>query len=228
MLVVATNGEYGEAPDDLADGETLVDRRRAETERSATVLGVHRVVWLGLPRQRDDRLGAEPRSGLVPPGRRRRRRGAAGGDPRRGGRRRRSLSYDWHGNYGHPDHVKAHRVAHRAASIAGTSRVLDATMNRDEMVRWFEAQGMEPDWDPRKPMDDGNPLGSAQDEITLRVDVSAYVAQKRASILCHASQVSDTGQFREMDETAFAIAFASEWFVEADAPPGLRDGFLIA
>ena len=30
---VATNGDYGEVPDDLADGETLVDRRRAETAR---------------------------------------------------------------------------------------------------------------------------------------------------------------------------------------------------
>ena len=31
VLVVATHGEYGEVPDDLAPGETLVDRRRAET-----------------------------------------------------------------------------------------------------------------------------------------------------------------------------------------------------
>ena len=47
VLVVATNGEFGESPDDLAPGETLVDRRRAETDRSAATLGVHRVVWLG-------------------------------------------------------------------------------------------------------------------------------------------------------------------------------------
>ena len=46
-VVVATNGEYGEVPDDLADGETLVDRRRAETDRSAAALGVHRLEWLG-------------------------------------------------------------------------------------------------------------------------------------------------------------------------------------
>ncbi len=37
VLVVCTNGELGEVPDDLAEGETLVDRRRAETERSAAV-----------------------------------------------------------------------------------------------------------------------------------------------------------------------------------------------
>ena len=47
VLVVATDGEHGEVPDDLADGETLADRRRAETERSAAALGVDRLVWLG-------------------------------------------------------------------------------------------------------------------------------------------------------------------------------------
>jgi LmbE family N-acetylglucosaminyl deacetylase len=47
VLVVATNGEHGEVPDDLGPDETLADRRRAETEASARVLGVARVVWLG-------------------------------------------------------------------------------------------------------------------------------------------------------------------------------------
>ena len=33
VLVVATDGAHGEVPDDLADGETLVDRRKQETPR---------------------------------------------------------------------------------------------------------------------------------------------------------------------------------------------------
>ncbi|MGH9132737.1 MAG: PIG-L deacetylase family protein, partial [Ilumatobacteraceae bacterium] len=47
VLVIATNGDHGEVPDDLAPGETLVDRRRSETERSAAALGVDRLEWLG-------------------------------------------------------------------------------------------------------------------------------------------------------------------------------------
>src|SRR5687768_3197723 len=47
VLVVATGGEQGEVPDDLAPGESLVDRRRAETEASAALLGIERIVWLG-------------------------------------------------------------------------------------------------------------------------------------------------------------------------------------
>ena len=39
VLVIATDGAHGETPVDLMTGETLVDRRRAETERSAEVLG---------------------------------------------------------------------------------------------------------------------------------------------------------------------------------------------
>jgi LmbE family N-acetylglucosaminyl deacetylase len=47
VVVIATNGDFGEVPDDLAAGETLVDRRRAETERSVAALGVDRLAWLG-------------------------------------------------------------------------------------------------------------------------------------------------------------------------------------
>ena len=47
VLIVATNGEFGDAPDDLADGETLADRRASETDASAAALGIARVVRLG-------------------------------------------------------------------------------------------------------------------------------------------------------------------------------------
>ncbi|HKA04844.1 MAG TPA: PIG-L family deacetylase, partial [Acidimicrobiales bacterium] len=47
VLVVATGGEHGEVPEDLAPGETLIERRRAETMQSAATLGVARVAWLG-------------------------------------------------------------------------------------------------------------------------------------------------------------------------------------
>jgi LmbE family N-acetylglucosaminyl deacetylase len=47
VLVTATNGDHGEVPDDLRAGETLVDRRRSETEHSAAILGISRIVWLG-------------------------------------------------------------------------------------------------------------------------------------------------------------------------------------
>ena len=44
---MGTDGRHGETPADLAEGEALQDRRKAETERSAEVLGVQKVYWLG-------------------------------------------------------------------------------------------------------------------------------------------------------------------------------------
>src|SRR5688572_16699957 len=48
VLVFATRGEHGEVEDGfLADGETLGERREAETMASADVLGAKRVDFLG-------------------------------------------------------------------------------------------------------------------------------------------------------------------------------------
>ena len=91
--------------------------------------------------------------------------------------------YDWHGNYGHPDHVKVYQVGCRAEELLAAElpglRVFEATMNRDEMRRQFammreagdEAFGPEDDFDPDGPMDDGNPMGTPEAELTMVVDV---------------------------------------------------------
>ena len=47
VVVYATNGCHGEVPEDLREGETVVERRRAEAEASAVVTGTARVEWLG-------------------------------------------------------------------------------------------------------------------------------------------------------------------------------------
>ena len=238
VLVVATGGEHGESPDDLAEGETLTDRRRRETEASAAVLGVDRLVWLGY--QDSGMTGWEqngdPRSFLAAP------LDEAAGALAGVLREEHAdvlTSYDWHGNYGHPDHIKVHHVGARAAELVADDlpalRVFEATMNRDAMARWFaEAaeQGMQIDpggdgeeWDPNGPADDGNPFGMPEAELTLEVDVSEYLAQKRASIACHRSQVTDSAFFLEMPEEAFARAFSAEWYIERGAPAGLATGW---
>ena len=40
-------------------------------------------------------------------------------------------------------------------------------------------------------MDDGNPLGTPEAEITWQVDVSGYLDQRRASLEAHRSQATD-------------------------------------
>jgi LmbE family N-acetylglucosaminyl deacetylase len=232
VVVIATNGDYGEIPDDLAEGETLVDRRRTETARSAAVLGVHRVEWLGY---KDSGMtgweqNSDPSSFLQAPVDEAAERLAAI-------LREESADvvtvYDWHGNYGHPDHIKVHTVGHRAADLAGIDKVFEATMNRDHIVRMMETarQAGAPisemdDFDPNGAADDGNPFGMTEAEITHAVDVSAHLQAKRESLRAHRSQITDTSFFLEMPAEAFAAAFGIEWFIEKGAEPGVRSGWL--
>ena len=224
VLAVATNGEHGECPEDLADAETLVDRRRRETECSAAVLGIDRVLWLGY---HDSGMtgwdqNADPESFWQ-------------ADVDDAGARLAALlereeadvlvTYDWHGGYGHPDHVQAHRVGHRAAALAGTSRVLEATFSRDAM-RAFAVAGGGDEWDPDGLADDGNPFGTPEIEIHHAVDVTAFVGHKRRALACHASQTSDAGAMLAMPEPMFANVFGTEWFIEPGRPPGLLRGWM--
>ncbi len=240
VLVVATNGDHGEVPDDLADGETLVDRRRAETAASAEALGIDRVVYLGYA---DSGMtgweqNADANAFLQAPLDE-----AAGrlADVLREEHADVVTIYDWHGNYGHPDHVQVHRVGVRAAGLLEADlpglRVMEATVNRDAMVKMMVAaaeagESFGPDddgaegFDPEGGMDDGNPFGMPESELTLEVDVTDYANLKRTAIGCHASQVSDSSFFLQMPEQAFAAAFGHEWFIEHGVEPGMRRGWL--
>jgi len=231
VLVVATDGSHGESPEDLADDELLVDRRRAETALSVAALGVHRLEWLGY---KDSGMTGweqnhDSESFLQAPLEE-----AAGrlAEILREEKADVLTVYDWHGNYGHPDHIKVHTVGHRAAEMVGVQRVFEATMNRDHIVRVMDAARQagalaeEMDFDPNAGADDGNPLGMSEAEITHAVDVSAFLAAKRESLQAHRSQATDTAFFLEMPHEAFAAAFGTEWFILKGADSGLRAGWL--
>ena len=229
VVVFATNGDHGEAPDDLAAGETVVDRRRREAQVSAEVLGVHRVVWLGYSDsgmtgwEQNEHPGSFHQADLDEAAARL----AELLDEERADV---VVGYDWHGGYGHPDHVKVHHLVHRGAKLAQlTPRVLESTMNRDAMRRMFEAARVAglggSDWDPDGPMDDGNPLGTPEAEIHLQVDVSDYLEHRRAALAAHASQATDVGAFLGMPDEVFAHMFGTEHYIEPGREPGMRQGW---
>ena len=234
VLIVATNGEHGEIPVDLGD-EPLSDRRYAEVHRSGAIIGIDRIEWLGY---RD--------SGMT---------GWDGNDhgesfwqtdvDEAAQRVAEVLLaeqadvftiYDWHGGYGHPDHVQVHRVGARAAELAADDlpglRVFESTMNRDAMRRLMDlareagALPDDEDWNPDGPMDDGNPMGTPESELTMRVDVTEHVAIKRAALAAHSSQISDTSWFLAMPDEQFAQAFGTEWYIEHGRSPGITPGWM--
>src|SRR5688572_16767467 len=148
VLVLATKGEHGEVEDGFLDpGETLAERRVKETHASAEILGVAAVEFLGY---RDSGMIGTPENDLA---------GSFwSADVDQAAAqlaeilRRESADvltvYDDNGNYGHPDHIQVHRVGVRAAELAGTPRVYEATVNRDAMIRSFgefAAEGLLPD-----------------------------------------------------------------------------------
>ncbi|HTN80139.1 MAG TPA: PIG-L family deacetylase [Acidimicrobiales bacterium] len=224
VLVVATRGEHGEVPEDLAEGETLADRRVAETMRSAAVLGIARVEFLGYTDSGMDgwEQNHEPNCFWQAPVDEAAERLAAllreeDADV--------LTVYDSHGNYGHPDHIQVHRVGHRAAELAGTPSVYEATMNRDAVQRLVEmARELAPELDIEPPeMPEEVEFGEPESAITTAVDVRAYIAQKRDSITMHASQVTDSSFFLRMPPDVFAQAFSTEWFIRKGAPPGIHE-----
>src|SRR4051794_10562177 len=232
VVVFGTNGEHGEVAADLGDGESVAVYRRREAEASAKVLGLDRIAWLGYAdsgmsgweqndgensfhaadlgeaaRRLADVLDEEDADVLV--------------------------GYDWHGGYGRPGHVKVHHVVHRAADLAARRpRLLESTMNRAAMKRQMDegrAMGFDVgDFDPDQPMDDGNPLGTPEDEITWRVDVSAYVDRKRAALEAHRSQASDIEEFLAIPTEAFGAIFGAEHYLEPGVDQPMTEGWPFA
>ena len=222
VLVVATRGEQGQPkPGVLRPGEPLSARREAETQRSAEILGVDRVHFLGYldsgmmgePTNDDPgsfwRADVEQASSIL------------AGILREEGADALTIYDEW-GTYGHPDHIQVHRVGRRAATRAGLapSRVFAATIGRtrvDELRAAARRQNRDVDEPP-----EWAELGVPDELITHEVDVSALSERKRRSMEAHRSQISDDDSFMQLAPDAFRAAFGIESYIclGATRPPG--------
>ena len=225
VAVFGTRGELGECPDDLAPGETLADRRVRETERAAQLLGATRVAFLGYHDS-----GMAGSDTVDAPG------AFAAADVDDAAERLARLLreeqaevltvYDERGGYEHPDHIQVHRVGVRAAELAGTPRVYAATVSADhfrELAARTRAQ------DPSIEMPDPEELnlGIPDARITTRVDVTPFLAVKRASMAAHASQIAEEAFFLAMPPDVFARTFSTEWYERLDSRPAEPETWLL-
>ncbi|MCW2878169.1 MAG: LmbE family protein [Sphaerisporangium sp.] len=232
VLVVATAGERGLA--ELPHGDELGEARTAELYESAAVLGVARVVLLGYG---DSGLGE---GGGV---------GDGVGDDRpanafidadieEAAQRLAAVLkeessdlltiYDPAGGYGHPDHVQVYRVGQRAAGIAGTPVLLEATVNRDPLLRGLRLAQRFYTFPPEFDVRSFERAYSPGEVITHRVNVRRFVKVKRASMTAHASQASGgdgdrtLGVMLKIPGPLYRLVFGTEWYVRRDLPPGTR------
>jgi N-acetyl-1-D-myo-inositol-2-amino-2-deoxy-alpha-D-glucopyranoside deacetylase len=179
------------------------------------------------------------------------------------------VSYDENGNYDHPDHINAARIAREAYQASqGTDwavdRFYEIAFHRDA---WFglmaemRERGIELPWDmdavtDAPPADELNPsnvaamgqvaesledeaggsweesFGRTDDEITTRIDVSAHLAAKRASMDCHKTQRQDLGWLLDLPDDLADGALSTEYLVLRwrggdDALPGHRETWLL-
>lgn len=217
VLVVATDGAAGLAADALRPD--LARRRADELAASAAALGVARVVSLGHP---DSGSAGEPTPG-----------GFATLDVDTAAADLAAVLraeaadvltvYDPAGGYGHRDHVQVHRVGVRAAELAGTAVVLEATLDRRWLRRAVRAAARLPGVhvDPTA-LDSAY---SAPGLITHRVDVRAHLGAKRAALQAHASQAGGGDGVRtvalllRLPRPVFRRVLGHEWFVQRGAVP---------
>ena len=226
VLVVATRGEHGEVDDGFLDeGEALADRRTKETEEAARALGASRVAFLGYV---DSGMMGTPENEAPA--------SFWQADLEEAAARLAAILteesadvltiYDDHGGYGHPDHIQVHRVGVRAAEMAGTPRVYESTIDRDRVrvLMAAAAAAGEP-----VPVDDPSfyeTLGVPSALITTRVDVTGFLDAKRRGMAAHASQISETSYFLNMNPDAFALAWGIESYIRHGAPAGTEETWL--
>ena len=229
VLVVATRGEQGEVPDGFLDhGEQLWQRRVRETHAAAEILGAERVEFLGY---RDSGMMGEPTNDepgsfwTVPV--------EEAAEKLAAILREENADvltcYDDFGGYGHPDHIQVHRVGMRAAELAGTPRVYQATQNREQLIKGMsgladQARALGLDVPEAADM---SRIGKPAAEITAAVDVTGYLDYKRKAMRAHGSQIAEDSFFLALPDEFFAVAFGTEWFIRAGQGPGITETDLL-
>jgi N-acetyl-1-D-myo-inositol-2-amino-2-deoxy-alpha-D-glucopyranoside deacetylase len=103
------------------------------------------------------------------------------------------ITDDDHGFYGHPDHIQAHRVAMRAAELAGDdgpAKIYFNAMPRSILEGGMETfRGLEGNPFAEVERVEDLPFGTPNEEIAARVDATDRYEQKVAAMRAHATQI---------------------------------------
>jgi N-acetyl-1-D-myo-inositol-2-amino-2-deoxy-alpha-D-glucopyranoside deacetylase len=161
------------------------------------------------------------------------------------------VTYDSNGNYGHPDHINAHRVA-----VAGMQAAADPSRFTDAGAAWsvvkfyetvfsrdrwasvlaeMKERGLKLPWDLDEEGEaeasesaEEESFGVPEAEITTLVDVAAWSAAKMAAMACHKTQRQDFGWLLDLPDDLATRIITPESFVLTRWPnrgiaPDLRE-----
>ena len=127
------------------------------------------------------------------------------------------ITYDEFGGYGHPDHIKAHRVAMRAAELAAEqgwqiSKIYWNTMPRSVIQMGIEKmKEVGSDFFGAESADD-LPFAKPDELVTTVVNAPEYVPQKLAAMKAHATQISVDGPFFALSNNLGLSVWGDEYY----------------
>ena len=238
VLVTCTNGECGDALDgakpdaDHHDGDAVAEIRRVELDNAVKILGIDRLVRLGY---RDSGMMGWPQN--TDPD------SFWAADVNDAAKRlavvimeerpQVIVTYNEIGFYGHPDHIQANRITLAALELIDYEPTLYYNAVPDSVMaiyraRWEEEDRLKreedekkgivraPELEPEEPLN----MGTPDDKIGARVDVSTANSRKFDALAAHASQISDSF-WMKMGKEQFMEVMVNEWFFRVTNPNNL-------
>jgi N-acetyl-1-D-myo-inositol-2-amino-2-deoxy-alpha-D-glucopyranoside deacetylase len=123
------------------------------------------------------------------------------------------ITYDEFGGYGHPDHIKAHRVAMRAAEQGWhVSKIYWNTMPRSVIQMGIEKmKEVGSDFFGAQSADD-LPFAKPDELVTTVVNAPEYVPQKLEAMKAHATQISVDGPFFALSNNLGLSVWGDEYY----------------
>jgi N-acetyl-1-D-myo-inositol-2-amino-2-deoxy-alpha-D-glucopyranoside deacetylase len=127
------------------------------------------------------------------------------------------ITYDEFGGYGHPDHIKAHRVAMRAAELAANqgwqvSKIYWNTMPRSVIQMGIEKmKEVGSDFFGAESADD-LPFAKPDELVSTVVNAPEYVPAKLAAMKAHATQISLDGPFFALSNNLGLSVWGDEYY----------------
>lgn len=238
VLVTCTNGECGDALDgakpdaDHHDGDAVAEIRRVELDNAVKILGIDRLVRLGY---RDSGMMGWPQNDDPE--------SFWAADVNDAAKRLAAIimeerpqvivTYNEIGFYGHPDHIQANRITLAALELIDYEPTLYYNAIPDSVMaiyraRWEEEDRLKreedekkgivraPEPEPEEPLN----MGTPDDKIGARVDVSSSNSRKFDALAAHASQIADSF-WMKMGKEQFMEVMVNEWFFRVTNPKNL-------
>ena len=151
------------------------------------------------------------------------------------------VTYDQFGNYGHPDHIQAHRVATYAAHLAGVPTYRRDLGDAWEIAKIYWVSRAESSWraglralrdagdttsfqglDPDGPL----PMATPDADLAAQIDATEYADRKKAALLAHRTQIEVDGRFFALSNHLGDEVLGVEWYRIAKGTPAPRGSSL--